>query len=129
MLARYALLEKRLNDGYSAGRLEQAQYEKYKLEMKRVADQEAVFRASDGNLSLWENMRLQFELDRIMKEIELSFTDRKTGSIDVVARRDEIRGRLAYAYMQGRLTKQEHDSIELTLNQLTRQIDAASGGR
>jgi polyhydroxyalkanoate synthesis regulator phasin len=125
--ARYALLEKRLNDGYSAGRLEQAQYEKYRLEMKRVADQEAVFRASDGNLSLWENLRLQFELDRIMKEIEMSFTDRKTGSIDVVARRDEIKGRLAYAYMQGRLTKQEHDTIELTLNHLTRQIDAARG--
>lgn len=124
---RYALLDKRLSDGYAAGRLEQAQYEKFRLELKRVGDQEAVFRASEGNLSLWENMRLQFELDRIMKEVELSFTDRKTGPVDVVARRDEIRGRLAYAFMQGRLTRQEHDTIEMALNQISKSIEASRG--
>lgn len=124
--ARQASIEKRLQDAYNAGRLTQAQYEGFKQALARVADQEAVFRASDSSLSLWESLRLQFDIDRIVKEMEASLADRQVGFVDVFARRDEITKRLGVAYSDGRLTSQEYAQIQMELENINRTIQTQS---
>lgn len=124
--ARQASIEKRLEDAYGAGRLTQAQYQSFKQSLSRVADQEAVFRASDSSLSLWESLRLQFDLDRLVKELEASLSDRQTGFVDVYARRDEIVKRLSVAYSDGRLTAQEYAQIQMELDTINKSIQASS---
>ena len=49
--ARFAAIENRLNDAYAAGRLTQLQRQRFRQDLQRVADQEAVFSASNGSLS------------------------------------------------------------------------------
>lgn len=126
--ARQSSIEKRLQDGLSAGRLTQAQFESFKQALARVADQEAVFRASDGSLSLWETLRLQFDLDRIIKEIEGSLSDRQSGFVDVYGRRDEIAKRLSEAYTQGRLTAQEYAQVHMELDAINKSLAARTTG-
>jgi len=124
--ARQASIEKRLADAYSAGRISQVQMEGFKRDLARVAEQEAVFRASDSSLSLWETLRLQFSLDEIVKQLEGSLTDRQNGFVDVYSRRDEITKRLADAYAQGRLTAQEYSQIHMELDNVNRGIQQAT---
>jgi len=124
--ARQASIEKRLADAYNAGRISQVQMEGFKRDLGRVAEQEAVFRASDSSLSLWETLRLQFSLDEIVKQLEGSLTDRQNGFVDVYTRRDEITKRLADAYAQGRLTAQEYSQINMELDNVNRGIQQAT---
>ena len=124
---RQASIEKRLLDAFNCGRLTRSRMEGFKQELARVADQEAVFKAGDGTLSLWETMRLQFDLDRIVKEIEGSLTDRQSGFVDPTVRHDEIAKRLARAFGEGRLTQQENDQIQMELDKFSKDIKAATG--
>ena len=84
--ARLASIENRLTDAFNAGRLTQMQRQRFKLDLQRLADQEAVFTASSGSLSLWENLRLHFDLDSIVKDMEASLGDRKSGFVDASVR-------------------------------------------
>ncbi|MBP9092784.1 hypothetical protein KBI23_17305 [bacterium] len=123
--ARLALIENRLNDAFNAGRLTQLQRQRIKLDLQRLADQEAVFSASNGSLSLWENLRLHFDLDSIVKDMEASLGDRKSGFLDASVRRDEIQRRLARAFSQGRLSRQEFEEIRAEVERESSAIDAA----
>lgn len=123
--ARFASIENRLNDAYNSGRLTQMQRQRFKQNLQRVADQEAVFSASNGSLSLWESLRLQFDLDLIVKEMEASLGDRKSGFVDASKRRDEIQRRLATAFSQGRLSRQEFDEVRSEIEKEDRAIAAA----
>lgn len=123
--ARLALIENRLNDAYNAGRLTQLQRQRFKQDLQRVADQEAVFSASNGGLSLWETLRLQFNLDVVVKDMEASLGDRKSGFLDASVRRDEIQRRLATAFSQGRLSRQEFEEIRAELDRESSAIAAA----
>ncbi len=125
--ARLAAIERRMNEAYNAGRLTQLQVQSYKKDLQSVADQKAVFSASEGKLNLWENLRLQFDLDAIIKAMEASLTDRKSGFVDVSARRDEIQKRLSDALTRGRLTKQEFDEVRLELEEINQAVEAAKG--
>lgn len=125
--ARFAAIESRLNDAYSSGRLTSTQVAKYRQDLKGVAAQEAVFNASNGSLNLWENLKLQFELDDIVKNMEASLTDRKSGFMDVEVRRDQVARRLNDAFAQGRLTRQEFEEVTADLDRVNRNIAAAKG--
>lgn len=120
--ARIAGIDRRLRDARSAGRLTQTQYERFNGELKRIIGQEAIFRANDGQLSLWESLRLSFDLDRLIKDSEASMTDRQSGYMDVPARQAELQKRLAEAYSLGRLTRQEHDEIDYQLQGIDNRI-------
>lgn len=123
--ARLASIENRLTDAFNAGRLTQMQRQRFKLDLQRLADQEAVFTASNGSLSLWENLRLHFDLDSIVKDMEASLGDRKSGFVDASVRRDEIQRRLARAFSQGRLSRQEFEEIRAEVERESGAIDAA----
>jgi len=122
---RLAAIERRLNEAYNSGRLTQLQVQSFKKDLQRVADQEAVFSATESKLNLWETLRLQFDLDGIIKAMEASLSDRKSGFVDVNARRDEIQKRLSDAFAQGRLTKQEFDEVRSELEQINQAVNAA----
>ncbi|MDP3510171.1 MAG: hypothetical protein Q8T09_19520 [Candidatus Melainabacteria bacterium] len=123
--ARLASIENRLTDAFNAGRLTQMQRQRFKLDLQRLADQEAVFTASSGSLSLWENLRLHFDLDSIVKDMEASLGDRKSGFVDASVRRDEIQRRLARAFSQGRLSRQEFEEIRAEVERESSAIEAA----
>lgn len=123
--ARLALIENRLNDAFNAGRLTHLQRQRFKLDLQRLAEQEAVFTASNGSLSLWENLRLHFDLDSIVKNLEASLGDRKSGFVDASVRRDEIQRRLATAFSQGRLSRQEFEEIRAEVDRESSAIAAA----
>ncbi|CAN5296965.1 hypothetical protein BH11CYA1_BH11CYA1_39080 [soil metagenome] len=127
--ARLAAIENRLNDAYNSGRLSQIQRQRFKQDLQRVADQEAVFSASNGGLSLWETLRLQFDLDLIVKDMEASLGDRKSGFVNVATRRDEIQRRLASAFSQGRLSRQEFEEVRSEIDKEDQAIAAAKDSR
>lgn len=123
--ARFAAIENRLNDAYAAGRLTQMQRQRFKQDLQRVADQEAVFSASNGSLSLWETLRLHFDLDFIVKDMEASLGDRKSGFVDASSRLNEIQRRLSTAFSQGRLSRQEFEEMRAETERESRAIAAA----
>jgi hypothetical protein len=123
--ARFAAIENRLNDAYAAGRLTQMQRQRFQQDLQRVADQEAVFSASNGSLSLWETLRLHFDLDFIVKDMEASLGDRKSGFVDASSRLNEIQRRLSTAFSQGRLSRQEFEEMRAETERESRAIAAA----
>jgi hypothetical protein len=122
---RISNIEKRLTEAYSAGRLSQTQYEKVRNDIRVFTEQAAVFKASDGSLSLWESLRLNFDFDHIVKDMEASLGDRQTGFVDVGGRWNEIQKRLADAFSLGRLTRQEFDDMSYQLECIKKSVDDA----
>jgi len=122
--SRQALIERRMNEAVVAGRLTQAQLDQFKQRLDVIANQEAEFKASQGTLNLWESLKLQFELDDIIKDLEKSFTDRKFGTVDLPARKQEIERRLDIALKGRRITPEQANDFRKELNAIYKQEDA-----
>lgn len=122
--SRQALIERRMNEAVVAGRLTQIQLDQFKQRLDMIANQEAEFKASQGTLNLWESLKLQFELDDIIKDLERSFTDRKFGTVDLPARKQEIERRLDIALKARRITAEQSNDLRKELNGIYKQEDA-----
>lgn len=116
---RHALIQKRLTEAVAAGRLTNTQFDLFQKQLDIIAQQEAEFRAKNVQLTLWQFAKLQFELDDLIKKIELSLSDRQLGPVDVAARKQEITRRLDIAFKARRLTEKEKQTFE-------QQIEATS---
>lgn len=109
---RHALIQKRLTEAVAAGRLTNTQFDLFQKQLDIIAQQEAEFRAKNVQLTLWQFAKLQFELDDLIKKIELSLSDRQLGPVDVAARKQEITRRLDIAFKARRLTEKEKQTFE-----------------
>lgn len=109
---RHALIQKRLTEAVAAGRLTNTQFDLFQKQLDIIAQQEAEFRAKTVQLTLWQFAKLQFELDDLIKKIELSLSDRQLGPVDVAARKQEITRRLDIAFRARRLTEKERQTFE-----------------
>ena len=115
---RQAQIQKRLREAVSTGRLDLIKSQDFNNELEKIADLEASYRASHGNLSLWENLKLLFQLDSLSRKIEQSLADRQVADLDVSDRIDQIQKRIADGLMSHRLTLQESNDFKYDLDRI-----------
>ena len=102
-----AQIERRVRDAMSVGRLSRHVGQEFLLDLENVAELEASYRASHGKLSLWERLKLLFELDGLSRKLETSLQDRAIADSDVDERVNELKERVENAKRDHRLTGQE----------------------
>lgn len=104
---RQAGLERRIKDAIETGRLSRRRGPALLAELEKLSDLEAEYRASHGELTLWENLTVNFQLDALSKKIEQSLDDRLAADLDIGAHIKELRLRIKDAVESNRLTQQE----------------------
>jgi len=129
--ARQGTMQARLRDAMEAGRLTDAKLHEMKQELQKVADQEAIFKSKDGELSTLETMQLHTMLDKLNKELESALTERTGASVDVEAVRNQLSQRMMDALESKRLTQEKFDRFHADLMSIDKQIAAAknAGGQ
>src|ERR1700678_483723 len=75
--ARQGSIHERMRDAMEAGRLTDLNMHAINDQLEKVAAVEAGFKAKNGELSGWQTMQLQLDLDKISKELEADLTERK----------------------------------------------------
>ncbi|MGD9681794.1 MAG: hypothetical protein AB7W16_11480 [Candidatus Obscuribacterales bacterium] len=110
-----AQIQRRITDAAFAGRLSKSAAQEYCRDLDRISDLEASYRASHGRLSVWETLKLYFELDNLSREMELALTDRSVPDADIVARLKELDNRVDDGLKWSRLTSQEADGFKYDL--------------
>jgi hypothetical protein len=122
---------RRIEDAVVAGRLSSSQAYEYRKQLDNLADLEATYKASDGKLSLWENLKLTFEIDRISKNFELQLQDRQVATSDFDFRQKELLQRIEEGENSGRLTPQEYAELKFEYDRIEakkQQFVKAYGG-
>lgn len=104
---RQAGLERRIKDAIETGRLSRRRGPALLGELEKISDLEAEYRASHGELTLWENLTVNFQLDALSKKIEQSLDDRLAADLDISAHITELQRRIKDAVESNRLTAQE----------------------
>lgn len=115
---RQAQIEKRLRDAVQTGRLNSVKSQNFNKELEKIADLEASYRASHGSLSLWENLKILFELDKLSRNIEQSLSDRQVADIDLSVRMDQLSKRIDDGLKSHRLTLQESNGFKFDLDRI-----------
>jgi hypothetical protein len=125
--ARQGALQERLRDVMEAGRLSDDKMHVIREELQKLADEEAGYKAKNGELSMGETMHLHFELDRISKELESGLTDRTRGPVDVVAESARLSTALEASLAAQKINQKEYDVLKADLGSINKRITEAKG--
>ncbi len=109
-----------VNDAVQQGRLNARDAGTFKAELERIKQNEAQYRA-DGKLSIWEKMRLSFELDNLQKQIDASLAPRTSATSDLPGREAEIVREISDALFTGRLTRQDGEIFLAEIDRIKAQ--------
>lgn len=109
-----------INDAVLQGRLTAQAAGSFRSEMERIKQSEAQYRA-DGKLSVWERMRLAFELDNLQKQIDTSLAPRTSASTDLPGREAEITREISDALFTGRLSRQDGEIFLTEIDRIKAQ--------
>lgn len=129
--SRQVQIGKRIDDALSSGRITKPEADEFLRELTRIAEVEAAFRASDNKLTMWESLRLVFDLDRVSRNLEMQLRDRQSTVSDIDARQTDLWKRISDGLAAGRLTQQESDDLKYEFDRIAsmeerfRQSDAA----
>lgn len=115
---RQAEIEKRLREAVAAGRISQLDSQEFSRELDKVADLEAAYRASHGKLSLWENLKLLYQLDNLSRKVEQSLSDRQVADSDLGSRIVGVQNRIEDGLNSKRLTEQEASGFKYDLERI-----------
>ncbi|MBS1998603.1 MAG: hypothetical protein JSS86_19900, partial [Cyanobacteria bacterium SZAS LIN-2] len=83
--ARQGALQESLRDAMEAGRLTDAKLHELKQELQKIADQEAVFKSKNGELSSLQKVQLRAAIDKVSKMLEAALNERTGDPVDVEA--------------------------------------------
>lgn len=123
-----AQIQRRISDASFAGRLSKNAAQEYSRDLDRISDLEASYRASDGRLSVWETLKLYYELDNLSRKMELALTDRSVPDADIAARLKELYNRVDDGLKWNRLTSQEGGGFKYDLDRARALSQLASDG-
>lgn len=126
---RQAEIQKRLREAVATGRLTTLRSQEFTKQLDKIADLEASYRASHGKLSLWENLKLLFELDKLSRKIEQSLSDRLVADLKFGDRINLIDKRIGDGLSSHRLTSQEASGLKYDLNRIKTSYTAFGGNR
>lgn len=115
---RQSQIQKRLTEAVFAGRLKRAEGQVFSKDLDRIGELEASYRTSHGRLTLWENLKLLFELDTLSRKIELALVDRSVPDVSIDSRLLELQERVKDALVWNRLTRQEADGFGYELDRV-----------
>ncbi|MBS2005397.1 MAG: hypothetical protein JST01_00050 [Cyanobacteria bacterium SZAS TMP-1] len=125
--ARQGALQESLRDAMEAGRLTDAKLHELKQELQKIADQEAVFKSKNGELSSLQKVQLRAAIDKVSKMLEAALNERNGDPVDVEARRQQLAQRLSEAHAAQKLTQAEYDRFFADLTTIDKQIALARG--
>ena len=114
---RFSDIAKQISESLAAGRLTQAQADKFTSSLQGIKDLDSNYR-TDGKLSVFERMRLILNLDNLTKDIQGSLSERNVAITDVSGRRSEISKEITEAVLSGRLTNQEATTFKSRLDEI-----------
>lgn len=114
------LLADRINEAVSSGRLSPQEAAEFKQQLELVGESEASYRATDGHLNSWENLKLAMDLDHIERMLEYRLRDRRIAYLDLAPQRADLHRRLADALAAGRITKEQADAVKHRLANVAR---------
>lgn len=123
-----AQIQRRISDASFAGRLSKNAAQEYTRDLDRISDLEASYRASDGRLSVWETLKLYYELDNLSRKMELALSDRNVPDADIAARLKELYNRVDDGLKWNRLTSQEGGGFKYDLDRARDLSGLASDG-
>ncbi|MCC7532145.1 MAG: S-layer homology domain-containing protein [Candidatus Melainabacteria bacterium] len=109
-----------IDDAVQQGRLNAQDAGTFRAELERIKQNEAQFRA-DGKLSVWEKMRLSFELDNLQKKIDASLAPRTSSTSDLPGRQADIVREISDALFTGRLTRQDGEIFLAEIDRIKAQ--------
>ncbi len=109
-----------INDAVQQGRLNAGEAGTFRAELERIKQNEAQYRA-DGKLSVWERMRLAFELDNLQKQIDAGLAPRTSATSDLPVREADIVREISDALFTGRLTRQEGEIFLAEIDRIKAQ--------
>lgn len=115
---RQAEIEKRLREAVAAGRISQLDSQSFSRELDKIADLEAAYRASHGKLSLWENLKLLYQLDNLSRKVEQSLSDRQVADSDLGSRITSLSNRIEDGLGSKRLTEQEASGFKYEIERI-----------
>ena len=108
---------KSIDDAAAHGRLTAANAASFKAELERIKQIEVQYRL-DGDLSVWERMRLAFELDNLQSSIDASLSPRTAILSDIPECEAQITREISDALFTGRLTRGEGDMFLAELDSI-----------
>ena len=92
--------------------------QEFSRELDKVADLEAAYRATHGKLSLWENLKLLYQLDNLSRKVEQSLSDRQVADSDLGSRIVGVQNRIEDGLNSKRLTEQEASGFKYDLERI-----------
>lgn len=118
--ARLTQMGQSLTEAQAQGRLSAQTAAAFKADLDRIKQSETQY-MSDGRLTVWEKMRLAFELDNLQKQIDAQITPRTQANADFPGRTAEITREISDALFSGRLSRQDGEIFLAELDRIKRQ--------
>lgn len=109
-----------ISEAQTQGRLSSENAAALKASLERIKQSETQYMA-DGKLSVWEKMRLAFELDNLQRQIDSQLAPRTTATADLPGRSAEITREISDALFSGRLSRQDGEVFLAELDRIKLQ--------
>ncbi len=117
---RLAKMTQSIAEAQTQGRLSSENAASFKASLERIKQSETQYMA-DGKLSVWEKMRLAFELDNLQRQIDSQLAPRTTATADLPGRSAEITREISDALFSGRLNRQDGEVFLAELDRIKLQ--------
>lgn len=117
---RLAQMTQSISEAQTQGRLSSENAAAFKASLDRIKQSETQYMA-DGKLSVWEKMRLAFELDNLQRQIDSQLAPRTTATADLPGRSAEITREISDALFSGRLSRQDGEVFLAELDRIKLQ--------
>lgn len=128
--ARQREIDIELAAAVASGRLALKDAQNFRMEIDRIASEEAGYRQSGGGISVSETQMLLTELDKLQATVEARLKDSKPVWSGLDARRNELSAQLAQLEQAKKLKPEDVFRFRAELNRITQAQGAfsASGG-
>lgn len=120
---RQAQMLQSVNEAQAHGRLSPQDAGNFKAALERIKQNEAQYSA-DGKLTVWERMRLAFELDNLQRQIDGALQPRTSAIADIPGREAEITREISDALFSGRLPRQDGEIFLAELDRIKAQASS-----
>lgn len=117
---RLAQMVQSVSEAQTQGRLSAQHAAGFKADLDRIKQNENQYLA-DGKLTVWERMRLSFELDNLQRQIDAQLAPRTSAIADIPGRTAEITREISDALFSGRLSRQDGEVFLAELDRIKLQ--------
>ena len=115
---RMVIVERRILEGLSSGRLNSVQAAEVKKQLDAVIEVEAQFRSEPSKFTHWQIVRLHSLLDKVSALLEVNMGDRDLAGADLEFAKVDLLKRIDLAALHGRLSAAEVANVKQRYNRI-----------